>query len=242
MYYGLLANLASNGYAVLAIDHPGEPPALQWPNGTETIGLSVNVNFTNRLTHEVSRYRIADMAAALSWFTAFVRTTDAPFNPSQFLALGHSIGGSAALTFAPDNPKVKAAVNLDGGLSLHETVTTAVGKPVFLMSSINHTIHSDPSWAQFLEHQTGWWENISIYDCAHLDYCDIAMWNVALGFKPFVQEQFGPIGGFRTTQIARKYVGDFFGWVEGGAKGVIAAPSLEWRECVYVNGSDFTDV
>jgi pimeloyl-ACP methyl ester carboxylesterase len=242
MYYGLLANLASNGYTILAIDHPGEPPALRWPNGTETIGLSVDFNFTTRLTREVHTYRVADLAAALSWFPEFVRRTDAPFNTSQFLALGHSIGGSASVTFAPNHPKVRAAVNLDGGFSQHETVVTDVGRPVFLMSSINHTIQYDPSWAEFQEHQTGWWENISIYGSGHLDYCDIAMWKDALGFSPFVQEQFGPVGGFRTMQIARKYVGDFFGWVEGGNKGVIAAPSLKWREAVYVNGSDFADV
>ncbi|KAF2004291.1 alpha/beta-hydrolase, partial [Amniculicola lignicola CBS 123094] len=230
MYYGLLANLASNGYTILAIDHPGEPPALRLPNGTETIGLSVDVNFTADLTREVHAYRVADLGAALLWFSAFVSGTNAPFNTSQFLALGHSIGGSAAITFAPENPKVQAAVNLDGGFSQHETVMTDVRRPVFLMSSINHTVQSDPSWAEFQEHQTGWWESVSIYGSGHLDYCDIAMWKDTLGFGRFVQEQFGPVGGVRVTRIARKYVGDFFAWVEGGDKGVLDTPSLEWRE------------
>jgi len=242
MYYGLLANMASHGYTILAIDHPGEPPALLWPNRTKTIGLSVDVDFTTELTRKVHEYRVDDLAAALSWFPTFVDRVNAPFNTFQFLALGHSIGGSAAVTFAPNHPEVKAAVNLDGGFSQRETVVTDVKKPIFLMSNINHTIQRDPSWAEFQEHQTGWWENISIYGSGHLDFCDIAMWNGALGLDPLVQEQFGPVGGVRTTQIARKYVGDFFKWVEGADKGVLVAPSLEWREAIYVNGSEFANL
>lgn len=239
MYYGLLANLASYGYAVLAIDHPGEPPVVHWPNGTDTLGLSIDVDFTATLTREVHEFRVADLAASLAWFPTFVLKNHAPFDTSNFLALGHSIGGSASITFAPDHDQVRAAVNLDGGFSQNQTVVTDVGRPVLLMSSINHTIQGDPSWAEFQDHQTGWWESIAIYGSGHLDYCDIAMWNETLGLESVVQEQFGPIGGSRTTHIARKYVGDFFGWVEGGIKGVIGSPSLKWREAVYVNGSDF---
>ncbi|CAH0055206.1 unnamed protein product [Clonostachys solani] len=239
MYYGLLANLASHGYTVVAIDHPGEPPVVRWPNGTDTIGLSIDVDFTANLTRQVHEFRVTDLAAVLAWFPTFVHNHQAPFNTSKFLALGHSMGGSASVTFAPGHPSVEAALNLDGGFSQHQTVVTDVGVPVLLMSRINHTTRSDPSWAEFQEHQTGWWEHIAVYGSEHLDYCDIATWNEALGLAPLVQEQFGPIGGSKITQIARKYVGDFFGWVEGREKGVIASPSLEWREAVYVNGSDF---
>ena len=241
MYYGLLANLASHGYTILAIDHPGEPPVVRWPNGTDTIGLSIDVDFTPTLTRQVHEFRVTDLAAVLAWFPTFVRKTHAPFETSKFLALGHSIGGSASITFAPDHQNVEAAVNLDGGFSQQQTVVTDVRRPVLLMSSINHTTQGDPSWGDFQEHQTDWWEHIAIYGSGHLDYCDIATWNEALGLAPLIQEQFGPIGGSRMTQVARKYVGDFFAWIEGGEKGVIASPSLKWREAVYVNGSDFDE-
>lgn len=242
MYYGLLADLASHGYTVLAIDHPGEPPALRWPNGTETIGWSIDLPYTPTMIHEMHLYHVADLEAAFSWFFAFVRRTGAPFDASRFLTMGHSIGGSASVAIVPNHQNVAAAVNVDGGFPEHETVVTDVGIPVFLMSSINHTTQYDPSWAEFQEHQTGWWESVSIYGSGHLDYSDITMWNSVLGFPSLVQEQFGPTGGVRTMEIARKYVGDFFRWVEGRGKGVLAAPSLEWMEVVYVNGSDFKSV
>ncbi|KAK7409066.1 hypothetical protein QQX98_008770 [Neonectria punicea] len=195
MYYGLLADLASHGYTVIAIDHPGEPPALRWPNGTETIGWSIHLVFTQPLIDQIHKYRVDDLDAAISWFSAFVRRSHAPFDTSKFITIGHSIGGSASVAIAPSHPNVKAAVNLDGAFPENETVVTDVGRPVFLMSSINHTTQLDPSWAEFQEHQTGWWESVSIYGSGHLDYSDITAWNSALGYPSLIRSEFGPTGG-----------------------------------------------
>lgn len=241
MYYGLLANLASYGYTVLAIDHPGEPPALRWPNGTETIGWDIRLPYTPTMIHQMHVYRVADMAATFSWFSAFVHDTEAPFNTSSFFTMGHSLGGSVSAAIIPSHPSIRAAIDVDGAFPEHETVVTDVGRPVFLISSINHTTQFDPSWTEFQKHQTGWWESVSLYGSGHLDFSDIALWNSVLGFPPLLQASFGPTGGFRTMQIARKYIGDFFEWIEGKGKGVLAAPSLEWREVVYVNGTDFLE-
>ena len=238
MYYGLLADLASNGYTILAIDHPGEPPALQWPNGTITIGWDITMPYTPKLIDEMHVFRVADLEASLSWFTSFVQKNKAPFDTTRFIPMGHSIGGSASVTIVPTSSKVKAAVNLDGAFPEEATVETDVGEPVFLMSSINHTTQFDPSWSTFQDHQTGWWESVSVYGAGHLDYSDITTWNSVLGFPSLIQDQFGPTGGVRTTQIARKYVGDFFAWLEGSGKGVLNCPSLKWKEVVYVNGTD----
>lgn len=242
MYYGLLADLASHGYAVVAIDHPGEPPALRWPNGTETIGWSIYLAYTPSMIDEIHTYRVADLEAVISWLSEFTHRTSAPFSTSKLYSMGHSIGGSAAVHIIPRHPEVIAAVNVDGAFPEHQTQVTDVRHPVLMMSSINHTTQSDPSWSEFQEHQTGWWESLGVYGSGHLDYSDITTWNGALGFPPLLQDQFGPTGGVRTTQIARKYVGDFFQWVQGKGKGVLAAPSLTWREVIYVNGSDFRKV
>lgn len=237
MYYGLLADLASHGYAVLSIDHPGEPPALRWPNGTETIGWDITMPYTPALIDQMHAYRVADLEATFSWFSSFVRKTHAPFDTSSFFTMGHSIGGSAAATVVPNHPEVIATINVDGAFPEHETVVTDIERPVFLMSSINHTTQYDPSWTEFQEHQTGWWQSVCVYGAGHLDYSDITVWNSVLGYPSLLQSEFGPTGGARTTQIARRYVGDFFDWVQGKSKGVLAAPSLKWREVIYVNAS-----
>ena len=241
MYYGLLADLASHGYTVAAIDHPGEPPALRWPNGTETIGWDIKLAYTPTLIDEMHAYRVSDLDAVMAWLTTFVHKTKAPVSTASFYSMGHSIGGSAAVHIVPRHAELRAAVNVDGAFPETETQVTNVGRPVFMLSNINHTTQFDPTWATFQNHQTGWWQSVSVYGAGHLDYSDIATWNTVLGFPPLIQDQLGPTGGERTTQIARKYLGDFFRWMQvpGRGKGVLAAPSLRWREAVYVNGSDY---
>lgn len=237
MYYGLLADLASHGYAVVAVEHPGEPPSLKWPNGTQTIGWDLNKSYTSALDDQISAYHVTDLNATLSWFSSFVRGSGAPFSTSQYISLGHSIGGGAAVQFVSD-PRLQAAINLDGIFRGNEVVVTDARRPVFLMSSLNHTTESDPSWNVFQEHQTGWWQSVSVYGSGHLDYSDITAWNGALGFPTLIQSDFGPIGGARMAQIVRKYVTDFLALVAGSGKGVLGGPSLEWREVIYVSGSD----
>ncbi|KAK7428888.1 hypothetical protein QQZ08_004658 [Neonectria magnoliae] len=184
----------------------GNASFLNAPTGHSTILFSPDggVNawmYYGLLAHWASRgytihnYRVDDLDAAISWFSAFVRKSHAPFDTSKFITIGHSIGGSASVAIAPGHPKVKAAVNLDGAFPENETVVTDVGRPVFLMSSINHTTQLDPSWAEFQEHQTDWWESVSIYGSGHLDYSDITAWNSALGYPSLIRSEFGPTGG-----------------------------------------------
>ncbi|KAL7952442.1 Alpha/Beta hydrolase protein [Trichoderma compactum] len=238
MYYGLLADLASHGYAIVAIEHPGEPPSLRWPNGTQTIGWDLNKAYTSALDDEIAAYHVTDLNATLSWFSSFVSSTGAPFSTSQYISLGHSIGGGAAVSFAAVDQRLQAVVNLDGIFRGNEVVVTDVGRPVFLMTSINHTTAADPSWKVFEQHQTGWWQSVSVYGSGHLDYSDITSWNSALGFSTLVQTDFGFLGGVRMTHIIQKYVRDFLAFVAGSGKGVLAGPSLEWREVIYVGGNN----
>ena len=241
MYYSLLAHLAANGYTVVAIDHPGEPPVLQRPNSTQITGWGFQMPLTDDKIHKILSYRVADMLAVMAWFTAHVQKTSAPFNTSEFLALGHSLGGAASVASIPSHPKARAAVNLDGAFGVaNYTVKSDIRKPVLLMSSINHTLQFDPTWAEFQDAQTGFWESVSIYGSAHLDYSDVALWNNSLGFRSTPNVAIGPIGGARAMQIARKYLTDFFEWAGGSSrgKGVLAAPSLQWSEVIYVNGSN----
>lgn len=240
MYYGQLADLASRGYTVVAVDHPGEPPLVLWPNGTETTGFPLDVALTLPLINRMHEYRVDDLTAVLVWFASYVKQTHAPFDASTFFTMGHSLGGSAAMGAMPRHKGVKAGVNVDGGL--WGAATTDVRRPVLMFSSINHTDTDwrDPSWAEFPRHQSAWWQKIAIYGAGHLDYSDLTTWRGVLGFPPQLQAEIGPTGGPRTTDIVRKYLGDFFDWVEGKTgKGVLARPSLRWWEVVYVNGTDF---
>lgn len=91
MYYGLLGDLASKGYTILAVDHPNEPPALLLPNGTELIGLSIYTSYNSSTSSEVEKYRISDMEAVVSTFPEYIKNVSAPWNATSYISIGHSV-------------------------------------------------------------------------------------------------------------------------------------------------------
>lgn len=237
MYYGLISNLASSGYTVLALDHPYEPPALLLPNGTTIVGSSIYTSYNSSTSSAVERYRISDMEAAVDAWPEYTANLSAPFNTTHFITLGHSVGGAAAAVAAAHIEGAVAGINLDG--AFWEPFFPVVGKPFLTMTSINHTAQFDPSLTKFAGRQSAWNRILSVYGSAHLDYSDIGLWPrlLDLGEKGVLSTpQIGPIGGTRMLQIVRAYVACFLDYVNGGTEGILAQPSLVWWEVIYVNG------
>ena len=237
MYYGLISYLASNGYTVMALDHPYEPPALLLPNGTTIVGASIYTSYNTTTSSEVERYRISDMEAAVAAWPEYTANLSAPFNTSHYIPFGHSVGGAAAAVVAAHIDEALAGLNLDG--AFWEPFFPDVGKPFLTMTSINHTAQFDPSLTKFAERQSAWNRVLSVYGSAHLDYSDIGLWPQLLGLGEkgvLSTPQIGPVGGKRMLQIVRAYVACFLDFVNGGVEGILGQPSLEWWEVIYVNG------
>ena len=241
MYYGLISNLVSNGYTVLALDHPYEPPALLLPNGTTVLGLSFTS--TPKLVAEIARYRISDIKAAAAVIPDYAANVSAPFNTSNFFCIGHSLGGASSAPAAAEIPGALGGINFDG--LFVEPFLPDVGKPFLTMLSINHTFQFDESLPKFSSRQTSWWEMPVVYSAYHNDYSDIGLWPQLLGIgwntiEPVSEGfQIGPIGGSRMSQIVRAYVMQFLDFVLHGSEGILAHPSPEWWEVIYLNGSAF---
>lgn len=119
MYYTIVGNLASMGYPVVVIDHPGECPATQLPNGTTILGLNINLAWSNKLAQAIYDFRVSDMEAVVEDFPRFVQRTSAPFNATHYLSFGHSIGGAAAAGALETIDAMLGGINLDGKPSLY---------------------------------------------------------------------------------------------------------------------------
>lgn len=237
MNYGLVADLASYGYHVAVLDHPGELPYLQLPDGSGVVGFSIDLPYNTSLIESFHRYRVGDATSFLQQFPSWVNQHSAPINTSSYIAMGHSVGGSAAAGLMKTEPSILGGFNIDGAF-IDPDIN--VERPFFMMSSINHTAQMDPTWTVFPEKQTGWWEVLNVYGSAHLDYTDIGLWPPALGLVGKTgTPQIGPIGGFRMLEIVKEYTHDFFRLLESKGSTVLNGPSLKWREVIYVNGSSF---
>jgi alpha-beta hydrolase superfamily lysophospholipase len=66
MYSYLTTALASNGYTVLALDHPGEAPYVQFPyNGGRFYGIDITASWNRTLMADVYKMRISDAQAII---------------------------------------------------------------------------------------------------------------------------------------------------------------------------------
>ncbi|KAH7409874.1 Alpha/Beta hydrolase protein [Phaeosphaeria sp. MPI-PUGE-AT-0046c] len=233
-YTSLLSSLASHGYPVLALDHPGEAPYLPLANEGGVYGVTSawNRTFATTLYH----MRVADTLAALRiLFPAYVKRANAPFNTTHFLTLGHSLGGAAAAGAMAREPAILGGVNLDGGF--WDEDPDAKG-PFLIVSGEEHTAAYDPSLGPFSDAQTGWWRWIEVQGTDHLDFGDFGLWVDLLGERrEETMQTLGKIWKPRCARVVSELVLAFFGVVLGRAKDLVQVPNDEFPEVRFVNGS-----
>ncbi|KAF1957788.1 hypothetical protein CC80DRAFT_559809 [Byssothecium circinans] len=231
-----LSELASYGYAIPALDHPGEAPYLPLPspyNGSEGICGYPDFNAfppTNEITFAVFDYRVSDILAALSdpFFPALVRQYGAPFNLSHFGVFGHSIGGAAAAEVMTSNSShlFKVGANLDGTffqfIKDGSTPARDLNRPFLELVSENH-FHGnassddvDASFKYFNDAQSGLLRMVQVNGTRHLDFSDIPLWIDLLDQRAVLNRTWvGSADGVRVNQLCNALPKEFFGSVEG---------------------------
>lgn len=129
-------DLASHGYLVAAIDHPYVSAATVFPGRTVTHHQATADFDTPEPAEVITRIMAEDaqfVLGALAEMNAGQRASifQGRINLEQTGVIGHSVGGAAAYDLALHDPRVKAAVNLDG--VVYVTPPSLSAAPPFLM-------------------------------------------------------------------------------------------------------------
>ncbi len=125
-------DLASHGYIVVAVDHPGYAAAAivrgdVIPNGhADLAGEGVDV-----LDAHIDAW-VANLVEALDALPDIASALDHRLDLTRVGAFGHSFGGSAAYRFLVEDGRVAAAINMDGGIF---GGTRSTPKPFLSMNS-----------------------------------------------------------------------------------------------------------
>ncbi|KAF2813623.1 alpha/beta-hydrolase [Mytilinidion resinicola] len=240
MYSYLTTALASNGYTVLALDHPGEAPYVQFPYGGDGYyGIDITATWNRTLMTDVYKMRISDAQAIIhKLFPPLVESYKAPFNTTHFVMIGHSIGGAAAAGAMELEPSIIGGVNLDGGF-FPEVSLPDVKRPFLLMAGSEHTPAIDPTWSPFSKNQSGYWQWVNITGTAHQDYSDLADWVDLLDMrnKTAIPGSFGTIWAPRMDFLVSTFVEALLDLVLGVRQHVLDGPSSKYPEVVFVNES-----
>jgi pimeloyl-ACP methyl ester carboxylesterase len=236
------AEMASRGYTVLCIDHPGESPYLQTPNTDYgTYGIPINDDWADiDFVYRVNEIRKSDLDALIALSPGLAEPYGAPSNQSTYLHFGFSMGGSIGTHLTSSHDSVLAGLNFDGAFIdalFNETVNAH--KP-FLMLRNDQDMSGDPTWDYFQAVQTGWWEHLKVSDARHLDFSDVGTWMDLLelrGRAPGVNV--GTISGCRIRDIMTEFTVGFFDKVLQKKALDLSRqlPSVEWPDVTFVNGS-----
>ena len=235
MYNALNSEIASRGYTVVALDHPGEAPYIQLPDGAPGIyGIDISAVWNMTLQTAVYNMRVSDsLAVVRELFPAYVEETDAPFNATHYLAIGHSLGGTASASATAVEDSILGGVNFDGRF----VELPDVENPFLMLAGEEHNPTLDSSWSPFSLNQSGWYQWVNITGSGHQDFSDLGDWVDLQGLRnKTVTPSLGTIWGPRMDYIVRTFVLTFFEFVIGEGKW-LDVPSPLFPEVAYINGS-----
>ena len=165
----LITELASQGWVLVAFDHPQETVLVEQPDGTNIEGL--------QLADEAAfAPRVLDVKIVLQQLPVLVQG----FEPSTPVAMwGHSMGGATALEALRLYPRLRAAVDLDG-TPRGRVVELGTHEPVGVMSSnvaIVHIGEPDPILMQLISNLRGPHRSKNMYDISHYGFSDFVLFN-----------------------------------------------------------------
>ncbi|MEV5609070.1 hydrolase [Streptomyces sp. NPDC052225] len=249
----LTDELASHGYVVIAVDHPYDVSAVEFPDGRVA---------TSRLPQEFAVAQDKGPAAvtALLRKTADVRVADTRFvldvldrafgrgrlRRAPVGMFGQSAGGFTALQAQHDDRRIAASADLDGVLAyvqddhdeggLSTVAADGTDRPVLLFGSDGNDRTNVPSWRELWRHSTGWRRDLTLEGGAHATFTDAAslLPQVAarLGLpRETLTDWVGTVPPARAVAAQRAFLTAFFDrHLRGADRPLLDAPSSRFPE------------
>ncbi|RJE25719.1 PAF acetylhydrolase family protein [Aspergillus sclerotialis] len=236
VYANFLSSVASQGFVVVAVDHPYDVNAVEFPDGEVIQGINMTKDESTTLLD--LRTRVEDMSFVLSQISPSSQSPSpaafpsppsvAPPSPSKKrgnkpnpilppavqqktkvsdpVIFGHSFGGATAAQALYVDPRFVGGVNLDGIL-FGSVVGSGFGKPFLEMKSQTSSSVRDSTWKKFFGKLTGWKLQVQVQGAQHESFSDLGEIVNAIGAKgKNVDEIVGTISGERMIEIMTAYV------------------------------------
>jgi predicted dienelactone hydrolase len=175
---GLVEDLVSHGYVVVTMDDTNESPEVEFPGGRLVVGTS------NTTDLEAQQIRAADARFVLDELTVLnhggnpdAERAPLPAGLAGSLDLtragmfGWSIGGAASAQAMHDDPRIKAAIDMDGTI-WGPLPQSGVSRPFLLLTGSEETEQNDPTLAPFLAASTGPKLHLALANSKHPTFSD----------------------------------------------------------------------
>ncbi len=223
---GLVEDLAGHGYVVVTMDDTNESPEVEFPGGRLVTGTFAPD--TDAKSLEAQQIRAADASSVLNDLTVLNNggnpdTEHAPLpaglagslDLSRVGMFGWSLGGAASAQAMHDDPRIKAAINMDGRF-WGPLAREGVNRPFLLLTGSEHTEQNDPTLTSFLAASTGPKLHLALANSQHQTFSDAEELEpelaADLGLTPGqVAADLGTISPKTAVTDERAYIEAFFG-------------------------------
>ncbi|MGQ4601357.1 alpha/beta hydrolase [Nocardia sp. R6R-6] len=218
---GLAADLASRGYVVIGVDHPGETPAVE-VHGELMLGTAPAYEDTEYMRRALD-IRVADVHLVLDELAA-LPVVGGHVDIDRIAVVGHSYGGLTALAAMRAEPRVRVAVVLDGPAGWADNTDIergGVDRPVLMLAS-GDMLHA--SWIRFASDNPAFTLG-TIRGAGHYTATDLP------ALAPSIA-RCGSLPAERAAAITRSVVTGFLDEQlrdAGAAAPLPSWPELEWR-------------
>jgi predicted dienelactone hydrolase len=175
----VVQELASNGYAVVTVDHTYDAFS-EFPDGRLTVPLlddpaqalvpsdfATDIRFVLDRVEDLAEGRNPD--AEHRRLPAGLRGA---LDPDRIGMFGWSKGATATALVMYEDPRVRAGLSFDGPMQAQPPLTADLGRPFMLMTA-EFTRAAEPSVADFWSHLRGWRLTIAADGTTHASFSDI---------------------------------------------------------------------
>ncbi|MFI6997646.1 alpha/beta hydrolase family protein [Nocardia sp. NPDC050175] len=238
-YTGLIADLASRGFVVLAVDHPYEAAVTELADGTIA---TPHERFLDD-DPDQTRYMSGQLDVRTADLRFVVDQLERPdimgsrlfghLDTEHVAAIGHSFGGATAAAALATDPRLKAAANIDG--TLYGTLPQqSLTKPFLLLESDHEetghgAAYLDGNRALLARLQAGGFR-YEIAEANHYSFTDAPRF-FADPARFLMAHLMGGARGPRQTQRATNDIlTAFLREPFGGGRGDVAAAAARYRD------------
>lgn len=237
-YSSLAAELASRGYLVAALDHPGEGQPVEFPDGS--VVAPVPVSGEDAFLAQLP-VRVADARSVLDLLEGLDAQPGSRLNGKLDLdkvaLAGHSFGGATAAEAMRLDRRFLVGINLDGTL-YGDVVATGLDRPFLLVSSDRpDDPEEDDTWIAFRK-VAAKAQSITIDGTGHMDFSDFpALASLRLPDEPREALQLGTIDPRRSLAVQSAFVVAFLDrHLRGEREPLLDGPSPLYPEVRFRSG------
>ncbi|CAA9964315.1 PAF acetylhydrolase family protein [Pyrenophora teres f. maculata] len=232
LYYNVVASaMASEGFTVITIDHPGDANIITYPDGHAVYNNSTRSPDQDDFILPYLAARVADASFIIDQLsnTTAIAELLPQRGPQEFATdrvamLGHSLGGATAVAAAGQDARIRGAIDWDGSF-FGSLPPSGLSKPVLYMSQANST---DPTWVELWPQLKGpkLWTKVA--NTTHESFTDaLLLLQVTGQLTPALTDFLGTIGPAQVIEIMVAYTKD---WMNGAFDGKVGGPLLEGLE------------